>query len=203
MTSTLRLARYAPAPEADHDEALVGLAARDLRAGVEAVVREHRESLFRHAAWILKDHEEAIDITQEVFVRALREPRFFDLDFQRKAWLFRVTTNLCFNQVRDRRRRGEILQARAPSRDEQVSVQPDVVHHAERREQVSKAMEELSEAHREILTLRYYGDLSYAEISDALGIRLGTVMSRLSRAREALMESLRASGVVEEIREEG
>jgi RNA polymerase sigma-70 factor (ECF subfamily) len=56
-------------------------------------------------------------------------------------------------------------------------------------------MEQLTEPHREILMLRYYSDQSYAEISDSLGIKLGTVMSRLSRAKDALLECLRSAGV--------
>ena len=57
-------------------------------------------------------------------------------------------------------------------------------------------MERLTPDHREILALRYYSDLTYEEISESLGIRLGTVMSRLSRAKGRLLEALPASGVV-------
>ncbi len=194
MTTTLRLIRHEPAAEPADEESIKRLAARDLRAGADALVRRYREPLFHHARWILKDHEEAVDVTQEVFIRALREDRFFAPDFKMKAWLYRVTTNLCFNLVRDRRRRSVLLETRV-AREEEPTHQPDVVSQSERQERILQAMDQLTEAHREILMLRYYGDLSYAEISDTLGIKLGTVMSRLSRARDALVESLRVSGV--------
>lgn len=195
MTTTLRLIRHGTADDLPDEDAIKVLAARDVRAGADALVRRYREPLFHHASWILKDHEEAVDVTQEVFIRALREDRFFAPDFKMKAWLYRVTTNLCFNLVRDRRRRNVILETKVAPREEEPALQPDVVTRSERQERILAAMDHLSEAHREILMLRYYSDLSYAEISDTLGIKLGTVMSRLSRARDALVESLRVSGV--------
>jgi RNA polymerase sigma-70 factor (ECF subfamily) len=71
----------------------------------------------------------------------------------------------------------------------------DRVLDGEKQERILAAIDRLSEDHREILMLRYYSDLSYAEISDTLGIKLGTVMSRLSRARGQLVEALDALGV--------
>src|SRR6478752_1758862 len=91
------------------DEQIKKIARSDRRAAADWVVRKYRDPIFQHAAWILKDWEEAIDVAQDVFIRAMREPRFFDEDFKMKAWLYRVTSNLCFNLVRDRRRRGAIL----------------------------------------------------------------------------------------------
>ena len=80
-----------------------------------------------------------------------------------KAWLYRVTSNLCFNLVRDRKRRAAILETvPRPTSDE--ARQADIVFHGEQQGQILAAMERLSENHRKILMLRYYGDLSYAEI---------------------------------------
>jgi RNA polymerase sigma factor (sigma-70 family) len=67
----------------------------------------------------------------------------------------------------------------------------------QRQGHILAAMEELSRDHREILSLRYYSDLSYAEIADTLAIKLGTVMSRLSRAKGRLMEAIGDPGVIE------
>lgn len=192
--SKLRLVESA-APSPD-DDAIKALAARSRHAAADALVRRYREPIFHHACWILKDYEEAVDVTQEVFIKAMREERFFEPDFKMKAWLYRVTSNLCFNLVRDRRRRNVILETQVAPRLDEPAHQPDVVSSSERQEQILGAMDRLSEAHREILMLRYYSDLSYAEISDTLGIKLGTVMSRLSRAKEALTESLAVSGVL-------
>jgi RNA polymerase sigma-70 factor (ECF subfamily) len=176
------------------DERIKQIARSDRRAAADWVVRKYRDPIFQHAAWILKDWEEAIDVAQDVFIRAMREPRFFDEEFKMKAWLYRVTSNLCFNLVRDRRRRNAILESvPRPLGDEPH--QTDFVFAGQQQQQILAAMDRLTEDHREILMLRYYSDLSYAEISDTLGIKLGTVMSRLSRARGQLVEVLDELGV--------
>lgn len=179
------------------ETALKLLAQRNPRAAQDAIVRRYRAGIYQHAAYILKDQEEAIDVAQEVFIRAFREPRLYEADFRIKAWLYRVTTNLCFNMVRDRKRRSAILET-VPMATTTHAGQSEHVHHEEKQRQIFEAMESISEEHRSILMLRYYDDLSYNEIADALQIKLGTVMSRLSRAKRRLMEALGAAGVQED-----
>ena len=168
------------------------LAQSDQRSAMEVVIQKYREPLYFHARYILKDHQEAYDLVQEVFIKAMRETRLYDDEFKIKAWLFRVTTNLCFNQVRNRKRRGALLDTmmkpEALSADQFKSV-----FEGEQRDEVMAGLDQLSEDHREILVLRYYDDLSYSEISDVLKVKLGTVMSRLSRARLRLMEVMKTS----------
>jgi RNA polymerase sigma-70 factor (ECF subfamily) len=150
------------------------------------VIHKYRERLFYHAGSIVKDWHEAYDVVQEVFIKAMREKRFFLPDFRMKAWLFRVTSNLCFNMVRDRKRRGAILDGMQKV-DRAYADQLDRVFQSERQGEVLSAIGTMTPDHREILMLRYYDDLSYAEIADTLEIKLGTVMSRLSRARTRLL----------------
>lgn len=157
----------------------------DRRRAMDSVVRQFRERLYQHALRIVNDPQEAFDAVQEVFIKAMREPRFFDPEFRIKAWLFRVTSNLCYNIVRDRRRRGGILEA-FPMADRAHPCQVEQIQEGQQRDELLAAMEELSEEHREILLLRYYQDLSYAEIAEILDLPAGTVMSRLSRARGRL-----------------
>jgi RNA polymerase sigma-70 factor (ECF subfamily) len=187
--------RLVASPTVDED-AIKAMAARDPNAAADALVRTWREALFHHAAWILKDYEEAIDVVQEVFIKALREPRLFDEEFRIKAWLYRVTSNLCFNLVRDRRRRTAILDT-LPKKSATDDTQFDAIAEDEQQQRILEAFDQVSEAHREILALRYYSDLSYAEIAEVLDIKLGTVMSRLSRAKSALVEVLDGLGVEE------
>ena len=103
--------------------------------------------------------------------------------------LFRVTSNLCFNRVRDRKRRGVLLET-FPLPDRTRGDQIERVFGGERRDEMLRAIDGMSRAHREILMLRYYDDLSYAEIASVLELKLGTVMSRLSRARGRLLEAI-------------
>ena len=188
MPANLRL--VAPSQASEWSEAdIKTLAAENPRAAMEMVIHKYRERLFYHAGSIVKDWHEAYDVVQEVFIRAMRETRFFLPEFRMKAWLFRVTTNLCFNMVRDRKRRGAILEGMHKV-DRAHADQLDRVFQSERREEVLAAIDTMTSDHREILLLRYYDDLSYAEIADVLEIKLGTVMSRLSRARARLLGAM-------------
>jgi RNA polymerase sigma factor (sigma-70 family) len=186
MAATLKL--ISPDKAASWSEGEIKtLAQSNPRSAMEMVIQKWRQNLFYHATYIVKDGQEAYDIVQEVFIRAMRERRFFNEDFKMKAWLFRVTSNLCFNTVRNRKRRGVLLETMVrpvPQRANQL----EHVFADEQRSTVLTAMDELSENHREILVLRYYDDLSYAEIAEVLGVKLGTVMSRLSRARQRLSD---------------
>ena len=84
--STLRLLHGSgPAPT---DDDLKALAAEDSRLAADLLIRKYRNPLYHHATGILKDSEEAIDVTQEVFIRAMRERRLWDDDFKIKPWLY-------------------------------------------------------------------------------------------------------------------
>jgi RNA polymerase sigma factor (sigma-70 family) len=174
------------------DFSIKQIARRDRRAAVDLIVQKYRDKLYYHALSIVKDPQEAYDAVQEVFIKAIREPRFFEEGFQMKAWLFRVTTNLCFNTVRDKKRRNGILETipQKMPREEEGLTSLERVFSMEMRVELLSALDELTPKHREILMLRYYHDLSYAEIASQLQIKLGTVMSRLSRARNRLMQVL-------------
>ena len=171
------------------DDEIREIAASHPRDAADLVIRKHRDNLFRHAAGIVKDYELALDVIQEVFIKAMKEPRFFNPEFKMKAWLYRVTTNLCFNIVRNRKRRAAILET-VPQPKSTAPRQNQVVYRTQQQAALAQAMSHLSESHRTILMLRFYSDLSYAEIAESLDIKLGTVMSRLSRAKSRLAEVL-------------
>jgi len=175
------------------EELIKQLARSDRRSALELLARRYSTRLQAHAARILHDEAEARDVVQEVLIKALKEPRLFDADFRIQAWLFRCTRNLCFNLSRDRRRRQGLLHNNITVR----SAAPDQIEQIfgeQQKEEMLIAFDQLSSEHREILMMRYYDDLSYAEIADALRIKLGTVMSRLSRARDRLMVVLEEEG---------
>lgn len=175
------------------DEDARRLAETDPTAAYARIIALHREPLLRRAATILSDWEEAIEIVQEVFIKAMREQRFFDADFHRRAWLFRVASNLSINLRRDRQRHIRLQKRASPPL---TGLDPiESLIGGRRHEQILDAIEILPDDQREVMLLRYYGDLSYIEISDTLGIKLGTVMSRLSRGRAELVEVLEILGV--------
>ena len=187
--ATLKLVPQ-PSPQAITEDEIKAIAARDRNRGFDLLVRKYRDRIYYHALYITKDSQEAFDVAQDVFVRAYHESRIFDEGFRMKAWLFRVCTNRCYNIVRDKHRRGGILDRLGKQNDalrEQHRAIDDVLAR-ELSEEMAAAMENLTPEHRTILILRYYDDLSYQEIADTLSIKLGTVMSRLSRAKARLAE---------------
>lgn len=182
MVSELKVVRKSQLPD---DAEIKEIASTNPRLAIDLIVRKYRDPMFNHALYVLKDYQEAIDVTQEVFIKAMRESRFFNPEFKMKAWLFRVTSNLCFNIIRNRKRRGTILES-IPQPTSTPANQVELVFSDEQQKSIMGALDRLSTEHRQILMLRYYSDLSYAEIADVLGIKLGTVMSRLSRAKARL-----------------
>ena len=172
---------------------LKALARRDLPRAQQALFGRYRDRLEYFAFGILHDGAEAGDVVQEVFIKAMREPRLFEEDFKTQAWLYRVTRNLCFNIVRDRRRRGTIL-ANLARNESRAADAFDHVFSGEQQAEIVEKVGRLTEDHRAILMLRYYEDLSYTEIAARLDIKMGTVMSRLSRARDRLEAVLQEEG---------
>lgn len=176
-------------PQQWSDEQIKLTATKNRRVATNLLIEKYRQPLLRHALYILRDRDDAYDIVQETFVRAIRETRLFDPDFRIKAWLFRVAKNLCLNQLRNTSRRAAILKAN-PMVDRQEAQQWKTLFDGEQSILMMETLDKLGDDHREILVLRYYDELSYTEISQVLDIKLGTVMSRLSRARKKLLDVL-------------
>ncbi len=174
------------------DDAIAEIAANDRDRAFDLLVRKYRDRIYYHALYICKDSEEAFDVAQDVFVRGYHEPRLFEEGFRAKAWLFRVCTNRCYNIVRDRNRRRGILErlGKASEGLRQSHLAINTVLDKELSAGMGRAIEQLSADHQNILMLRYYHDLSYEEIADTLQVKLGTVMSRLSRAKVRLHQVL-------------
>ncbi len=176
----------AEAPTADED--IKKLAREDHERAFDLLVRRYMPKLYHHALWIIKDSEIARDVAQEAFVKAYHEPRLLDDAFHTGPWLYRVCTNRCYNLLRDRSRRRGILQrvGREESSLRSSHQAIDDVLKKEQNSALARVLDQLSPEHRTILILRYYHDLSYQEIADLLRVKIGTVMSRISRAKVRL-----------------
>jgi RNA polymerase sigma-70 factor (ECF subfamily) len=141
---------------------------------------------------LVGNHEDAEDVSQEAFARAYRHLGDCDIERPFYRWFSRILRNLCINHLRKRSRGGFPLSLDG---DEDhppppvASTHPDPSVLAERSEALEhlwREMGRLSAEHREILTLREIEELTYQEISEILGIPIGTVMSRLHAARAQL-----------------
>lgn len=161
-------------------------------AGFEFLVRQYRREAFLHAAALLGNAPEAEDACQECFLKAYRAmPGLTALD-RFYPWFYRILRNHCLNVLDRRRTRDRHTQTAA----DQCSPAPPARAYAglvaeETRQTTMEALQRLEPGDREILAMKYFQDLHYAEIATRLGIPRGTVMSRLYHARRAFRREFR------------
>jgi len=159
------------------------------------LMRRTQRAAYRLARRITRRHEDADDVVQDAYVKAFRALDRFALDRPFGPWFLTIVSRTALTRIRDgARRAAESLDA--PGYDGLAPLSERVADPAvdaetlERRLRIERAMAGLSDDHRAILALRVEGDLSYAQIAETLDVPLGTVMSRLARAREALLAAL-------------
>ncbi len=189
------------------DSGLVDECLRGDTTAYDELVRRYKDRVYNVVYRYVGNHEDALDLSQEVFVRAYRGLN----DFRRQAkwytWLFSIAANLARNKLRDRHRKGrdqavslEMLQEEAPAMAQLAGADAD----SPRRQAQTHEMEailqqcltELPDHYRMPFILRTMDGLSYDEIAQALKCPVGTVKSRLNQARKMLHERLVALDVV-------
>jgi len=158
----------------------------------ETIVRTHQGLAFRTAYLLSRNAADAEEAAQDAFVKAYRALGRFRRGAELRPWLLRIVANEARNRRRSAVRR-ERLTLRAATEDRPGDAVPSpeaALLTREAQEQLLAAVERLSDDHRDAVVCRYLLDLSEAETATALGIRRGTVKSRLSRALEQLREEL-------------
>jgi RNA polymerase sigma-70 factor (ECF subfamily) len=160
---------------------------------VTQLIQEHQLGVFRLALSILNDPGEANEATQDTFISALRALNSYRETSTFKAWLYTIALNISRSRLRKRKaleRLQHALTTILRVQSQRPQTLEDVVIGNEEDAAVWKALEKLGEKHRVPIVLRYYHDLSIAEIAEILNIKEGTVHSRLSIARERLRSEL-------------
>jgi RNA polymerase sigma-70 factor, ECF subfamily len=150
---------------------------------------EHLDGLYSYAMVLSRNHAEAEDLVQETYVRAIQALGRLRAGSNMKGWLFTILRNIWFNQLRKRRNGPQMVEVEdgvANSIAEPSSNSYELYVSKMEAEQVRAAIQELPVESREIILLREYEDLSYQEIASVLDCPVGTVMSRLGRARAKL-----------------
>jgi RNA polymerase sigma-70 factor (ECF subfamily) len=149
------------------------------------------DQLYNFARWLTRDPAEADDLVQETYAKALRGFSSFQSGTNFRAWMYRILRN-SFLSSRTGLKATVVLDEEGGDGLPAETANPEsLLIEQANREMVQQALESLAAPFREILLLCEVEEMSYQEISEALAIPIGTVMSRLSRARRALRETLR------------
>ena len=158
------------------------------------LVRRYQDRLFSAVVHILGSRSDAEDVVQDAFIQAYVKLDTFKQNSRFYTWLYRIAFNVSISRRRRRRVEVSVEEGREATGNEPVDLAASPTHHLEeeeRREQLHAAMARLTHEHREIIVLRHMEDFSYEEIAEVLEISVGTVRSRLHRARASLLEHLR------------
>lgn len=170
-----------------------------VRDEFERLALEHLDMLYRIARRLTRDSTRAEDLVQETYLRAFRAQGDFDLhEYGMRPWLVRILHNLHYSRSEREKRQPLAVDdahledaARGSSSSSGEPAFPFSSAFEGMDEQLVRAMEELPEEYQTVMLLWAVDDLSYKEIAHAVGVPIGTVMSRLHRARQKLSEKLR------------
>lgn len=184
------------------EQASIRLAKEGDEQAFEALVTAYERKVYNYALRSTGNEQDAMDITQEVFLRVFRSLSGFKEESSFSTWLYRITFNICIDFSRKNAKRNEnslSLDGEAADGKELELLDerhaPEAAYdRKELREEIAGAILRLSEQHREVLVMREISGLSYAEIAEVLELEEGTVKSRIARARENLRKIIVATG---------
>ena len=199
-----------PVGSSDHDAALVrAIQAGDMAAFDQLVVK-HKDKLFNMVYWFLGDYQEANDCAQDTFIKVFKSLKKFRFESSFSTWLYRIAINTCKNRFKSSayRWKKKTVPLENPESSEQdnrsYEIQndsPSPANELEKKERlmmIQKAINALPEEQNRVIVLRDIQGLSYQEIADVTGLNLGTVKSRLARARMELRNKLNRTQIFAE-----
>jgi RNA polymerase sigma-70 factor, ECF subfamily len=188
------------------DEKLVKAAQRGDMPAFEELVARHRDKIYARAFSMMRSEEDAVDLSQEAWVKGWQRLKQFQGDSSFVTWMTRIVINLCLDQLRkQKRQRSESIESLEEESGGVERQMPTVVinpteglERRELRQRIDKALGQLSYEHRTVLILHEFEELEYKEIAKRMECSIGTVMSRLFYARRK-MANLMASYKREEM----
>jgi RNA polymerase sigma-70 factor (ECF subfamily) len=197
-------------PDYSADVELVRRARRGDKRAFETLFRKYYQQLFNLLYRMVQNSEEASDLTQEAFIKAFRALPSLRDETTFYPWVRQIAVNLCRNfwKRNGRLRVSSLDETLTTEEGEELSREiPDwtenpeqLFQHQELREQLMKAIAELSPDHRTVILLHHLEGLPVADIAKTLGISVGTVKSRLARARDQLYRKLHRYVLPEEVK---
>jgi len=176
----------------DNETILIQKAQKGDHDAFAALVDQHQRYVYNLALRVVKDENEALDLTQETFVRAWTALPNFKGQSQFRTWLYRIVTNLCYNRLPNLRRSlndlGDDVMEDIP--ETKFNAPADEFESNEARRHLHQAISQLDEQYRLLVTMRYQNELSYEEIAASLNLPLGTVKTGIFRAKAKLRNAL-------------
>ncbi|MGA2542832.1 MAG: sigma-70 family RNA polymerase sigma factor [Verrucomicrobiota bacterium] len=180
------------------DVDLVRSAQRGDMQAFEELVARHRDKVYARAYSMMRNEDEALDLSQDAWVKAWQRLGQFQGDSSFVTWMTRIVINLCLDQLRKlKRKRAESLEAMAEEAGGVERHMPVVLanpseglERAELRVRINRALDQLSQEHRTVLILHEFEQMEYKEISRQMKCSIGTVMSRLFYARRRMASLL-------------
>jgi RNA polymerase sigma-70 factor (ECF subfamily) len=180
------------------DKALVRAAQSEDMGAFEELVARHRDKIFARAVSMMRNEQEAIDLSQEAWVKGWQRLAQFQGDSSFSTWMTRIVINLCLDQLRKQKRRQtdsiEAMDEESGGVERQmpvVTVNPtERLERGELRQRIDRGLAQLSPEHRTVLVLHEFEELDYKGIAKAMDCSIGTVMSRLFYARRKLASVL-------------
>lgn len=160
--------------------------------GFEELVRRYQRPITSYVYRMLGDHESALDVTQEVFIKVYNSLTKYSSDYKFSTWLYRIAHNAAIDHMRRNSVNAMSIEAENADGTYQIQIEssrPSPEQDHERREwrtEIDAVVRCLPAAYRDLILLRHARDLSYDEIAEVTGLPLGTVKNRLFRAREMM-----------------
>ncbi len=156
------------------------------KSAFQALFRQYERLVFKNAYLMTGTREDAEDVLQEVFISVWRSRHTFDPEKgSLVTWLHRITVNECLRRRRKKKPDPLPLDGLDPA-DTRHTSQEEIMASQQEYERLLRALDSLDRKHRAVLVLRYFNDLSYAEIAQAMDIPLGTVKSRINQTLKLL-----------------
>ena len=183
----------------EEESRLIKEAQKGRERAFEELVLENQNRVYALSLKICGNKDDAFDLSQEAFLKAYTSLESFRGDSRFSVWLYRLTYNVCIDFLR-KKRSASVTSLNRDEDEPELDFQDErplpeeEVERRELRATVREAMLQLPDEKREILVMREFSGMSYVDIAESLGIDLGTVKSRISRARIALAEILSKTG---------
>jgi len=191
---TVKLMATQQNKSSENDEKLVRMARKGDMEAFEELVARHRDKIYARAFSMMRNEDEAVDLSQEAWVRGWQRLKQFQGESSFATWMTRIVINLCLDALRKHKRQRaesiELLEEESGGVERQmpvVTVNPTAgLERQELRQRIDKALAQLSVEHRTVMILHEFEELEYKEIAKKMGCSIGTVMSRLFYARRKM-----------------